>query len=117
MGKSSYWPFVSLKWAKKFCCVHVLIACRTAHTVMRLFCNTQQKFRVLPITMLLIWLTFSPPFPNRNIKQWFLDTLDNYTTGSTQRWAVLGQIMILSILCCVFVPTKYVLVIKISRLI
>ncbi|XP_051254264.1 uncharacterized protein LOC127362519 [Dicentrarchus labrax] len=131
--------------------VHVLIACRAAHTVMKLFCTTQQQFRALPVTVLFIWLTFNPPFPNNNVKHWFDVILANDTVGSTLRyWAVLGKIELLATLFCVFislpsllqsilmklnflnvllnlqlitclhnsrVPTKYVLIIKISRLI
>ncbi|XP_044059583.1 uncharacterized protein LOC122879491 [Siniperca chuatsi] len=131
--------------------VHVLIACRAAHTVMTLFCTTQQQFRSLRFTVLFIRLTFSPPFPNKNVKHWFQDILVEGNVGSTPRsWAVLGHIELLATLYCVFVslpsllqslltkqnflsvllnvqlvtclqnsriPTEYVLVIKINRLI
>lgn len=131
--------------------VHVIIACRAAHTVMKLFCTTQQQFRSLPVTVLFIWMTFSPPFPNKNVKNWFEDILADDTVESTLRsWPVLGQIQLLANLYCAFVslprllqfiltkliffngplnvqlitflqnsrvPAKYVLVIKISRLI
>lgn len=130
--------------------VHVLIACRAAHTVVKLFCPTQPQFRALPVTVLFLWLTFSPPFPNKNLKLWFEDMLLGSSVGSTlQSWTVLGQIKLLVTLCCVFVslpsllqsiltkfnflsvllhvqlvtclqnsrvPIKYVLVIKINRL-
>lgn len=128
--------------------VHVLIACRAAHTVIKLFCTTQQRFRVLHVTALFIWLIFSPPFPNKNVKRWFEDMLVEESVGSTLRlWTVLGQVQLLATFYCVIVslssllqsiltklnflsvlnvvpslqnpriPTKYVLVIKINRLI
>lgn len=131
--------------------VRLLLACRAAHTVMNLFCPTQQQFRALPFTVLFLWLTFSPPFPKKNVKPWFEDILIEGSVGSTVRsWAVLGQLELLATLYCVFislpsllqsiltklnflrvllhvqlvtclqnsrVPTKYVLVIKMNRLI
>lgn len=131
--------------------VHVFIACRVAYTFKKLFCPTQQQFRALPVTVLIIWLIFSPPFSNKNIKHQFEDLLIEGRVGLTLRsWAVLGQIGLLATLYCVFVslsillqsiltrlnifrvllrvqlvtslqnpgvPTKYVLVIKINRLI
>lgn len=131
--------------------VHVFITFRAAHTVMKLFCPTQQQFRALPVTVLFIWLTFSPPLSNKSIKHWFEDVLVEGGVGSTLRsWAVFGQIELLATLFCVFVslpsllhsiltklnflsvllhvqlvtclensrvPTKYVMVIKISSLI
>ncbi|KAF3847612.1 hypothetical protein F7725_020640 [Dissostichus mawsoni] len=75
--------------------VHVLIACRAAHTVIKLFCPTQQQFRVLPVTVFIIWLTLSSPFPNMNIKHWSEDML---VEGSVGSWAVLGQIELLTAL-------------------
>lgn len=119
--------------------VHVLIVCSATHTVIKLFCTTQQQFRALPVTVLCIWLISSPPFPNKNVKHW-----------SEDLWPVLGQTELLATLYCVFVslpsllqsvltklhflsfllnvqlitclqnsrvPTKYVLVIMINRLI
>ncbi len=133
--------------------MHVLIACRAAHTVMKLFCfmTDNQQVRALPVTVLFIWLTFSPPFPDKTVKHCFGDILVESNVGSILRsWAVLGQIEVLATLYCVFVslpsllqsilttfnffsvllnvqvvaclqnsrvPTKYVLVIRINRLI
>lgn len=131
--------------------VSVLLACRAAHAVIKLFCLTQQQFRALPFTVLLLWLTLSPPFTNKDLKHWFEDMLVEGSVGSTLRsWAVFRQIEQLVTLHCVFVslpsllqcilskrkflsvllyvqlvtcfqnsrvPTKYVLVIKINRLI
>ncbi|XP_023287283.1 uncharacterized protein LOC111673679 [Seriola lalandi dorsalis] len=131
--------------------VHVLLACRAAHTVMKVFHPTYQQFRALPFTVLFLWLTFSPPLPNKNMEHWFEDILVEGSVGSSLRsWAVLGQIDLLAALYFLFVslpallqsiltkvnvlsvllhvqmvtslqnsrvPTKYVLVIKINRLI
>lgn len=131
--------------------LYVVIVCRTAQTVMKLFCNTQQQFKILPVTVFFIWLTLSLPFPKRNIGLCFEDTFDECTVRLTLRfWDVLGQIELLGTLYCVFVsfpsllqsilakinflsvllnvrlitclqnsmvPTKYVLVIRITRLI
>ena len=131
--------------------VHVLLACRAAHTVMKWFCKTQRQFRALPFTLLFLWLTFSPPFPDKNLKHWFEDLLIEGSVGSKLRsWAALEQTELLATLCCAFIslpslilciltklnllsvflhvrlviclqnsraPTKYVLVVKINRLI
>ncbi|XP_049926819.1 uncharacterized protein LOC126406539 [Epinephelus moara] len=129
--------------------VHVLVACRASHTVIKLFCPMQQQLRALHITVLFIWLTFISPISNKNIKQWFEDELAEGNVGSTQRsWAVLEQILptlycvlvslpsllqsmltklnLLSVLlhlqlvACLQnsrVPRKYILVIKINRVI
>lgn len=84
--------------------VHVLITFRAAHTVMKLFCPTQQQFKVVPATVLFLWMTFSPPIPNNNdLKLWFDDLLLGGAVGSTlQYWSVLGQIELLVTLYCVF---------------
>lgn len=129
--------------------VHVCIACRTALSVMKLFCSTQLHCRALPLTVLFIWLTLNPPFTNKITRHWFEDIIDE-TMGSTPKsWAVVRQIELLATFYCLFVslpsvlqsiltklnvlsvllnvqlitclqnsrvPTKYVLLIKINRL-
>lgn len=135
--------------------VHMLIFFRAVYTVMNLFCTTQQQYRALPVTVLFIWLTFSPPLECRtylkNVKHWFEDILVEGRVGLTLRsCAALRQIELLATLYSVFtslttllgstltklsflsvllnvqlvtclqnsrVSTKYVLVIKINRLI
>lgn len=158
LHQSSEWSHIAVEISFVIClscalgrAVHMLLACRTAHTVVTLFCPTQQKFRALPVTVLLFWLTFRPSFPNKNVKHWFEDVLVESSVGSTVKsWAVLGQIELLATLYCMFVslpsllqsivtklnflsvflhvqlvtclqntrvPIKYVLIIKINRLI
>ncbi|XP_034557816.1 uncharacterized protein LOC117825935 [Notolabrus celidotus] len=131
--------------------VHVITACRTALSVLRLFGNTHLKFRALPAVLLFMWLTVSPPFVNKCVKLWFEDKpVENREGSILKSQSVLGQVELLVALCCVFVslssllqsilaktqflsvllnvqlvtclqisrvPTKYILVIKISRLI
>lgn len=124
--------------------VHVSLACRAAHTVMTLFYLTQ-KCRALPFTALFLWLTFSPPSPNKNVKHWFENILVQGSVGATLRsWALLAatlycllvslSALLQSILTKVSfltlllhmhmvtslqnstVPTKYVLIIRINWL-
>lgn len=84
--------------------VHMLLAGRTTHTVITLFCPTQQKLRAVPITVLLFWLTLSPSVPNKNLKCWFESLLNENSVGCTLKfWAVLGQIELLATLYCIFV--------------
>lgn len=86
--------------------IHVFIVCRAAHTVMKLFCfmTDNQQVRALLVTVLFIWLTFSPPFPDKTVKHWFEDVLVEGNMGSTLRsYAVLGQIELLATLYCAFV--------------
>lgn len=93
--------------------VHVLIDCRAAHSVIRLFCPIQQQFRVLPVTVFIIWLTLSSPFPNMNIKHWSEDML---VEGSVGSWAVLGQIELLTALYLVFLSLPSLLKSILTRL-
>lgn len=84
--------------------VHVLIACRTALSVMKLFCSTQLHCRALPVTVLFIWFILNPPFTNKNTRHWFEDILVDETMGLTPKsWAVLRQIELLAIFYCLFV--------------
>lgn len=129
--------------------VHILLACRTAHTVIASLCPTQQKLRALPVTVLLLWFTFNLSFQKKNVK--LEDVFTDTNAGSTLKsWVVLGQLELLATLYCMFVslpsllqsiltklyllsvflhvqlvtclqnsrmPIKYVLVIKINRVI
>ncbi|XP_035799571.1 uncharacterized protein LOC118469644 [Amphiprion ocellaris] len=132
--------------------VHVLIACKAAHTVMKHFSPAQQQqFIALPVTALCLWMTLCGSFSNKNMNYFSTDVLAEDNVGSALRsWAVSGHVQLLVTLCCVFVslpsllqsiltklnilnivfhlqlvmclqnsriPTKYVLVIKISGLI
>lgn len=77
--------------------VHVLIACRTALSVMKLFCSTQLHCRAFHVTVLFIWLTLNPLFTNKNTRHWFEDILVVETMGLTPKsWAVLRQIELLA---------------------
>lgn len=50
--------------------VHVLITCRAARTVVKLFCATQ-RFRPLSFAVLLLCLIVGPPFANKSVTDWF----------------------------------------------
>ncbi|XP_047450865.1 uncharacterized protein LOC125013943 isoform X2 [Mugil cephalus] len=82
--------------------VHVLIACRAAHTVMKRFRPRQQHFRILPVTVLFLWLTFCSPLGLESVKNVSRDGLVEYVE-STQRACVLAQTEVLAALCSMLV--------------
>lgn len=81
--------------------VHVSIVCRAAGVVLKLYCSTHQRVRLLSVTLVFIWLVLKPLFYNKNVKllsEGLLlgcDTLES-SGGS---WTFLTQMQPLAILC------------------
>ncbi|XP_040047370.2 uncharacterized protein LOC120828091 [Gasterosteus aculeatus] len=89
--------------------VRGLIACRAARTVIKLLCRTQQQFRALPVTALLIWLTFSYSFPSKNRKDAVEDILVAGVRSTLGPWSVSGRIELLAMLLCGFISLSSLL--------
>jgi len=72
---------------------------------MKWFGPSQQRFSVLAFTLIqvlicVLWLSMSPPFPNKNMKYYKEKIILECSLGSTIGfWAVLGYIGLLAILC------------------
>ncbi|XP_056334381.1 extracellular calcium-sensing receptor-like [Danio aesculapii] len=75
--------------------------------VMKWFGPTQQRLSVLAFTLIqvlicMLWLTISPPFPNKNMTYYKEKIIIECSLGSTiSFWAVLGYIGLLAVLCFV----------------
>ncbi|XP_064159293.1 extracellular calcium-sensing receptor-like [Anguilla rostrata] len=73
--------------------------------VMKWFGPLQQRLSVLAFTHIqvlicVLWLTISPPFPNKNMKHYKEKIILECDVGSAVGfWAVLGYIGLLSVLC------------------
>ncbi|XP_065134754.2 extracellular calcium-sensing receptor-like [Paramisgurnus dabryanus] len=73
--------------------------------VMKWFGPAQQRLSVFAFTLIqvlicVLWLTISPPFPNKNMKHYKEKIILECSLGSTVGfWAVLGYIGLLAVLC------------------
>ncbi|XP_051727354.1 extracellular calcium-sensing receptor-like [Ctenopharyngodon idella] len=75
--------------------------------VMKWFGPAQQRLSVLAFALIqvlicVLWLTISPPFPNKNMKYYKENIILECSLGSTIGfWAVLGYIGLLAVMCFV----------------
>lgn len=81
--------------------VHVSVVCRAAGVVLKLYCSTHQRIRLLSITLVFIWLFLKPLFYNKNFKLGPEGLLLGFDTlePSGGSWTVLGQMEPLAIFC------------------
>uniref|UniRef100_A0A3B3WGZ0 G-protein coupled receptors family 3 profile domain-containing protein n=1 Tax=Poecilia mexicana TaxID=48701 RepID=A0A3B3WGZ0_9TELE len=76
--------------------------------LMKWFGPTQQRLSVLAFTLVqviicILWLSISPPFPSKNLKEFKEKIILECALGSAVGfWSVLGYIGLLAVLCFVF---------------
>lgn len=85
--------------------VHMSIVCRAAGVVLKLYCSTHQRVRLLSITLVFIWLVLKPLFYNKNGKLQSEGLLlgSNRLESSGGSWNFLEEMQTLAILCYVSV--------------
>lgn len=81
--------------------VHVSIVCRAAGVVLKLYCSTHQRVRLLSVTLVFIWLVLKPLLYANNAKLQSEGLLLGSDTlkSSGGSWTFLCQLEPLAILC------------------
>lgn len=81
--------------------VHVSIVCRAAGVVLKMYCSTHQRLRLLSVTLVFTWLVLKPVFYNKNVKLQSEVLLlgSNTLEASGGSWTFLGQLQPLAFFC------------------
>lgn len=97
--------------------IHILFVYKAVHLVLNRFCPSHLKSMAIPVTLLILWITFIVTFLNKNLKNLSIDVHEEGILSSTHILrSVLGQSRHLACLYISFALTSFLLQFILTKL-